>query len=325
MWALRPARGAISQLVGTSRAAARALPTCSRPKATLATTLHAQDPDRVALVAPAQNLTWTYGDLSACVGHLSGGLAAIGYGAGDVIATDLASVAENLILQLAASHLGAAVLTCKSAKDLDTHAQALPVRGAVVTGSASFLASAALPFPHLYVEPVEGHRTLKEVYEEKQGQPAPSENTSAPLGYYATGKPITNAAALEAGAAVKGRLGMTEKDIVLVSITLNHIFGIGSAVSGALQSGAAIVLPDASGVVGCGVPSQRASATLQYLESCQCTLLFADTHTYKALTALEPAGLSNLRGGICKVGSGTTFLEPTVELAGVSLVTMGKA
>merc|ERR1711963_1040298 len=102
-------------------------------------------------------------------------------------------------------------------------------------------------------------------------------------------------------------------------------FGIGSAVSAALQSGATIVLPDASGVVGCGQPSQRAAATLTYLESLRCTLLYADTHTLKALKDLEPAGLTNLRGGICKVGSGTTFLEASSELAGVPLLTMGKA
>lgn len=297
----------------------------SRYNATLAAALHAQDPGRPALLAPAQKMQWSYGELSTCVARLSGGLAAMGYGAGDVIATDLASVAENLILQLAVSHLGAAVLTCKSAKDLETLGHTLTVRGVVASRSTSFLANAALPIAPLFVEPSGDERLLKQVYETDHDASAPAEDSSAALGYYATAKPITNANAMAEGAACKEQLAMTEQDVVLVSITLNHLFGIGCAVSAALQSGAAIVLPDASGIVGCGSPSQRAAATLFFLDDLGCTLLYADTHTYKALTALEPPKRKALRGGICKVGSGTTFLEPKLDLAGVSLSTMGKA
>merc|ERR1719408_648195 len=130
--------------------------------------------------------------------------------------------------------------------------------------------------------------------------------------------------ALSAGAAAKDKLSMTENDVVLVSITLNHLFGIGSAVSSSLLSGATIVLPDASGVTGCGSPSQRAEATLNYLDSLKCSLLFADTHTLKALKAAGQADLKSLRGGVCKVGSGTDFLEEMEEYAGTSLFTMGK-
>merc|ERR1712039_716356 len=128
-----------------------------------------------------------------------------------------------------------------------------------------------------------------------------------------------------AGSAAREKLDITDKDVVLVSITLNHLFGIGSAVSAALQSGAAIVLPDASGVVGCGNPSQRAQKTLEYLDVLGCTLLYADTHTHKALVEAGPGQLKSLRGGICKIGSGTTFLESTAELSGVQLLHIGKA
>merc|ERR1712039_276736 len=127
------------------------------------------------------------------------------------------------------------------------------------------------------------------------------------------------------GVAAKEKLGMSSSDEILISITLNHLFGIGSAVCAALESGAAIVLPDASGFVGCGNPSQRAHKTLEYLDVLGCTLLYADTHTHKALIEAGPGQMKTLRGGICKIGSGTTFLESTAELSGVKLFHMGKA
>jgi hypothetical protein len=124
---------------------------------------------------------------------------------------------------------------------------------------------------------------------------------------------------------------MNTDDRVCVSITLYHAFGIGSACSAALQSGAAIVLPAVGGLQGCGVPSQRAKVTLDTLVSEKCTLLFADTHTLKALhderltEALQKANLSaHLRGGVCKTGSGVDILSETVTLAGVTLETLGK-
>jgi hypothetical protein len=63
----------------------------------------------------------------------------------------------------------------------------------------------------------------------------------------------------------------------------------------------------------------------------KCTLLFADTHTLKALNdvtlagALEAADLSSLRGGVCKTGSGATILPETIMLKDVEMLTCGKA
>lgn len=293
-----------------------------RNAATLAAALHSQAPGGLALAAPAQGIEWTYGELSRRVSGLAGGLSKMGYARGDVVATDLASTAENLVLQLAASHLGVAVLCLKDIGGLGKFGADLRVRGAVATSAGSFLAEADLPLPRLFVEPSAGELAFADVAGEA---PAASDDSSAPLGYYSSASPLTNGAALAAGTASREKLGMTEKDVVLVSITLNHVFGIGSGVCAALQSGATVVLPDASGVVGCGSPSQRAIKTLEYLDALGCTLLYADTHTHKALIAESPAPLKSLRGGICKVGSGTTFLEGTVELSGVSLHTMGKA
>ena len=84
------------------------------------------------------------------------------------------------------------------------------------------------------------------------------------------------------------------------------------------------MLPAVGGIRGCGVPSQRAEATLQTIAGEQCSILFADTHTLKALPADVDADLNALRGGVVKIGSGTDFLDETREYAGVTLATLGK-
>jgi len=99
-------------------------------------------------------------------------------------------------------------------------------------------------------------------------------------------------------------------------------FGMGSAVSSALMMGATIALPAVGGIRGCGVPSERAEATLEVLKEEKCTLLFADTHTLKALP--EPPMDLAFRGGVCKVGSGSDFLEESKTYGGVKLMTLGK-
>ena len=73
---------------------------------------------------------------------------------------------------------------------------------------------------------------------------------------------------------------------------------------------------------GCGVPSERAAATMLALEADACTVLYADTHTLKALPA--DAALPALRGGVCKVASGSDFLARSSPFAGRDLWTLGK-
>jgi len=294
-----------------------------RAKSTLATLVHDQNAGNLALLAPRQGIEWSYGDLSNRVGRLAGKLKQMGYGPGGAIASDLTSTAENLLLQLAASHLGAAVLTVKNAEAFDTLSKSVPVHGAVAESAHSFLLSSSFTAPPVCVEPAPGVASLADMYEQRCGRPPPFQ-ADGPLGFYGSASPTTQSAALAAGASAKHKLAMTEKDIILVSVTLNHLFGIGSGVSSALLSGAAIVLPDASGVTGCGSPSQRAEATQNDLAHLNCTLLLADTHTLKALKVAGSPELKSLRGGICKVGSGTDFLEETDEYAGVTLATIGK-
>jgi hypothetical protein len=100
---------------------------------------------------------------------------------------------------------------------------------------------------------------------------------------------------------------------------------MGSGVCSTIKEGATLVLPSVGGIRGCGVPSKRAESTLKVLESEKCTLLFADKHTLKAFDdegSLDPHRLS-LRGGVCKVGSGSQYLEETVQCGGATLKNLG--
>ena len=116
-------------------------------------------------------------------------------------------------------------------------------------------------------------------------------------------------------------LELTPSDTACVSITLSHAFGIGSAAAACLASGACISLPNVDGLHGCGVPSDRAAATLLALED-GATVLYADTHTLKALPS--DVNLPQLRTGVCKVASGADFLEQGSPFAGRNLWTLGK-
>lgn len=78
------------------------------------------------------------------------------------------------------------------------------------------------------------------------------------------------------------------------------------------------------GIHGCGVPSERANATLSVLKSEECTILFADTHTLRALPQQRDGMLPYLRGGAVKVGSGSDFLDDQAYYSGTLLKTVGK-
>jgi len=282
----------------------------------LASLVHAHaaaSPARLALAAPQQGVSWSYAELSSRAARAASALAALGYARGDVLVTDLPNSAENLLLQIAASHIGVAVGTVKDAAALEALRGAASVRGAVTCaeGSSPFLAGAALPTQAVVVEALDGSLAA---LGNGEAQPAVAADAALALGYWSSTKPLTNREALsEMGAAARDRLAISAEDRVLVSITLCHAFGIGSAAGSALVAGAAIVLPGASGIRGCGSPGQRAQVTLEVLESQRCTLLFADVHTLKALPAPNTADLSALRGGACKVGSGADFLDDVVE------------
>eukprot|EP00435_Cladocopium_sp_Y103_P055273 s765_g18.t1 len=265
----------------------------------------------LAVAAPKQGVRWSFKDVEDRAGRVAAGLAKHGVTRGSTVVTDLPNSADNLLLQVSCSWLGAAdesqLAELQKVTDLRlavTHKSGDSVNAA--------LARYQLPASPVVVEdPCSSMQDLDgELGVLAAAAPAPMEGPrgDAALGFWSSTKALTNSEAIEEmGAAAKERLAMTNADRVLVSITLCHAFGIGSAVSSAWLAGPGLVLPGASGIRGCGSPSQRAEATLAAMISEKCSLLFADVHTLNALPA--PEGDLVLRGGCCKVGSGADFLD----------------
>eukprot|EP00928_Gymnodinium_smaydae_P041429 TRINITY_DN28039_c0_g1_i1.p1 TRINITY_DN28039_c0_g1~~TRINITY_DN28039_c0_g1_i1.p1 ORF type:complete len:354 (+),score=53.54 TRINITY_DN28039_c0_g1_i1:36-1064(+) len=332
--------------VSAFSAASRILSLRGRHASSLASLVHghaATAPSSFALVAPQQGVAWSYEQLSQRSSVAAGVLSKLGYSRGDVIVTDLPNSVENLVLQVACSHLGVAVATAKDANALKDLSNAARVRGAVTyvpegAAGAGWLLDAGLPIATSLLPQL--NASLGPLGDgDVSAAPAPVDaDGSAALGYWSSTKPLTNKEAIDTmGADAKAKLAITSQDRVLVSITLCHAFGIGSAVGCAFLSGAAVVLPGASGIRGCGSPSQRAHVTLNTLVSERCSVLFSDIHTLKALPPAGDADLTALRTGVCKVGSGATFLDDVkeaaigpngemrpLEYAGVTFVAIGK-
>jgi acyl-CoA synthetase (AMP-forming)/AMP-acid ligase II len=275
-------------------------------------------PSRIALTSPFQSQRFTYDELRQTTTALAGWLDLYGYSKGDILVSDLPNVSENLFLQLACNRLGVAYATCKNLEGMQKFPK---VQGAVSVAESGFLAETNFPAPCLsadFLIDLIHNGGLKDFTHEDFSR----EDDNLPHAYYNSTTPYTNQQALEQGEEAAWELSMYEDDVVCVSVTLCHAFGIGSAVSSAWTRGAVVALPAVGGIQGCGVPSERAAATLEVLEKEKCTLLFADTHTLKALP--DPPHDLALRGGVCKIGSGSTFLEETREYGGVKLRTMGK-
>jgi acyl-CoA synthetase (AMP-forming)/AMP-acid ligase II len=290
-----------------------------------------------ALLSPQQGIKWSYEDLHAKVRGLSRGLQDRGVQKGSVVVTDLPNVAEGLVLHLACARLGAAVATAKNAEMLKGNTFPDITCAVVTPDASSWLSQQVFRAPHIVAGQDEMESMLNiTTTSEDSNNSAFDDDTDEhaidrPLGYFASSNALTHGDALQQGRTMEDYFGMGKNDRVCVSITLYHAFGIGSACSSAIQTGSAIVLPAVGGLQGCGVPSQRAEVTLQTVVGEECTLLFADTHTIHALhneslsKALQDANLSvHLRGGVCKTGSGTEILTETVDLAGVTLATLGK-
>ncbi|CAJ1394147.1 unnamed protein product [Effrenium voratum] len=284
---------------------------------------------RVAVAAPQQGVTWSFGELSEKASRVAGWLSQRKVGPGCTVATDLPNSVENLLLQVACSWLGASVATAKDEAALAELEKVTDLRLAVThkAGDSVNPALAKYPLPEEAVSvDLDGSLPMGDPVNMQLGDV---------FAYWSSTKALTNAEAIDVlGAAAKARLGIESEDRVLVSITLCHAFG-STAVSSAWLAGAAVVLPGASGIRGCGSPSQRAEATLSALVSERCSLLYADVHTLKALPPYQED--LALRGGLCKVGSGSDFLEEVkeaklgrdgemraLEYAGVPLVAVGK-
>jgi hypothetical protein len=267
---------------------------------------------------------YTYDELRLKTNEVAGFLQAYGYERNDIIVSDLPNIAENLMFQIACNRLG---ITYATTKNIEGMAKLPKVNGAVSTTGEGYLAETNLPSPYLsgdFVMNLIHGDGLDDFRFEDYDQPDEEIVNIVPHAYYNNTTPFTNSDALELGETAAWELAMVPDDKVCISITLCHAFGMGSAVCSAIHSGATMVLPDVGGIHGCGVPSERALATFEALEHEQCTLLFADTHTIRAMAEYDKPERLVLRGGVCKVGSGSDFLDDTVKFGGVSLKTMGK-
>jgi acyl-CoA synthetase (AMP-forming)/AMP-acid ligase II len=286
-------------------------------------------PSHLAVVSPFQTINnmpsqFTYKDLRRKSNDLAGFLQAYGYERNDVMVSDLPNIVENLVLQIACNRLGVTYATTKNNEGMGKLSK---VKGSVSATGEGYLAETNLSLPYLsgefLVDMIHGDGLAEfglDDYEQGNGD----DENLVPHALYNNTVPFTNAEALKFGEDAAWELAMVEQDVVCISITLCHAFGMGSAVCSALHSGATMVLPSVGGIQGCGVPSERAKATFDALEQEKCTLLFADTHTLKALAEFDKPEQLNLRGGVCKTGSGSDFLTETVKFGGVSLKTMGK-
>lgn len=288
-----------------------------------------RSPSKLALISPFQEIgtkKYTYGELSKATQAMAAFLSVYGYERNDIIVSDLPNTTENIIVQLACNRIGVGYGTAKSIEGMAK--QFVKVKGSISTNSSGFLAETNLPVPYLsgdYVTELIHHGGLKDFFDEIHDNDDVENVSEDAHGFYNTDKPYTNSQALYDGKQAHWNLAMSSDDIVCISVTLSHPFGIGSALCSTLLAGGTVALPGVGGIQGCGIPSQRASATYDTLQNENCTLLFADTHTYKALPPnIQPHDLKSLRGGVCKVGSGSDFLNETLSLAGVQLRTMGK-
>lgn len=271
---------------------------------------------------------YSYSDFSEKTNRLAGFLKLYGYERNDVMISDLPNVAENLMLQIACNRIGLAYGT---AKDLEGMAKLTKVKGSVSASGTGFLAETNLSLPSLsgdflldLIHGTGGSNNTFLDFEFEDNEQVGSAVLS-PHAYYNSTKPFTNEEALAMGEDAAWEIAMVEEDVVCVAITLCHAFGIGSAVCSTIKEGATLVLPSVGGIRGCGVPSKRAETTLEVLESEKCTLLFADTHTLKAFSDEDSLRIQRmpLRGGVCKVGSGSQFLEETVKCGGATFKTLG--
>jgi len=272
-----------------------------RGNSTIAGTLYYRcsyhDSKKVALICPHEKVQWTYGEFWEHVQRVAAGLKGLGYQQNSVVATDMKNTVPNLLLQMAAAHNGMVVLTVKNAAELDKLSEQIPVQGAVLASSGSFLSKATFPTTSL-----DAAALAKLSGKATEG----ATNRDAPLAYYSSAQETTNREIYLYGVGTAGTLEINDGDKVCVAASLNHPFGIGGAISAIIRN-AAIYLPDMEN------PDLQDS-----------TVVITDTHKLPSLRDAAAKG-SKVRGGIVKVGSGFDLLTDKEALAGAELWTMGSA
>eukprot|EP00629_Pelagomonadales_sp_RCC1024_P007074 CAMPEP_0119267902 /NCGR_PEP_ID=MMETSP1329-20130426/5869_1 /TAXON_ID=114041 /ORGANISM="Genus nov. species nov., Strain RCC1024" /LENGTH=254 /DNA_ID=CAMNT_0007267845 /DNA_START=98 /DNA_END=859 /DNA_ORIENTATION=- len=232
-------------------------------------------PTAVALRSQAESLVMTFAELERAATGM-GAVLANRVAPDQVLLSDLGNNSTNLVLQLACSRVGVSYGTAKNAKALASLTEALDVGGAVYADGASHLAD--VPNALSAADLLRDAAAFADASFEPRG-PADAH------AFFNSTSPLANGELEALAADAAKHLALTPEDTACISITLSHAFGVGSAAAACLSAGATICLPNVDGIVGCGVPSDRAAATLHALEGEGCTVLYADTHTLKALPA----------------------------------------
>lgn len=227
----------------------------------------------------------------------------------------LPSVAENVLVQLAAAISNVRVVTVKDANGM-AKAEALHCKG-LITSLENYLGSGkAAPTSAIIPPIVTGTENLTGDFLRfaelltMDGAAAPLpvddlvDGSDQPMYFYNSTKGVSQLELLDAGAAAASELALSPVDRLCLPITLNHSFGFGSGALAAFLSGATLVLPSAA-------PSPK--ETLAALRGADghdgCTVLYADTHTLGALTELQESVayendddiFDKLRGGACEL------------------------
>jgi acyl-CoA synthetase (AMP-forming)/AMP-acid ligase II len=283
-----------------------------------------------ALVSPSQGIRWTYEDLAGKVRGLSRGLQDRGIGEEDVVVTDMPSVAETLLLYLACSRIGAALSMARSPNAL----KALPeARLAVSTSITSLISQQRYPALPLFVDSNEMKTMLAMDHEDDSPLDDDTNELAAlhVIGYFGDSAKITNEEALDQGNRARRYLKMTESDVSFVPVSLFSEFGIGTACTSTILSGASIVLPAVGGLIGCGDPMMRARETVKIMFEEKCTLLFADGSTMKIMNdkcvmlKLAEAEGGNIKNGLYKSGRGSDVLSRRVSVGNCVIQSYGSA
>lgn len=205
----------------------------------------------------------------------------------------LPNVAENVLVQLAASINNIRVVTVKDADGM-AKLEALQCKGLITSlenhlGSGKAAPSSAIIPPIVTgTENVTGDfLRFAELLTMGDVPAAPPQDsvvdaTDQQMYFYNSAKGVSQTELIDAGDAAAVELALTPADRVCLPITLNHSFGFGSGGLAAFRSGAALVLPSAA-------PS--AKETLAAIKGADntpgCSVLYADTHTLNALLELQ--------------------------------------
>ena len=211
----------------------------------------------------------------------------------------LPSVAENVLVQLAAAINNIRVVTVKDADGM-AKLEGLQCKGLITSLENHLSSGKAAPTSAIIPPVVTGTENVTgdflrfaELLTMGGVSAAPPlggglEGPDQPMYFYNSSNGMSQTELIDAGDAAAVELALTPADRLCLPVTLNHSFGFGSGALAAFRSGAALVLPSAA-----PSPQETVAAIKGAGSSEGCTVLYADTHTLNALIDLEESAASD--------------------------------